>query len=74
MFITAIGFVGLNVYNTINAMILLKCVSMSNQECMVRQSNYPYCVAVNKCSGSCNDINNPYSKFCVPGFVKYINI
>ena len=36
MFIKAIGFVGLNVYNTINVMILLKCVSMSNQECMVR--------------------------------------
>ena len=35
MFITAIGFAGLNGYNTMNAIIPLKCVSMSNQESMV---------------------------------------
>ena len=55
----------------------LKCVSINNQECKVRpeiiniNSNkplfYPYSIKVNKCSGSCNDINDPYSKLCVPG-------
>ena len=57
--------------------IPLKCVSINNQECKVRpeiiniNSNkplfYPYSIKVNKCSGSCNDINDPYSKLCVPG-------
>ena len=50
----------------------LKYASMSNQECKVRpaiiniDSNeplfYAYCIVVNKCRGSCNDINNPYPK------------
>ena len=35
---------------------------------------YPYIVLVNKCSGTCNNINNPYAKLCVPGAVKDINI
>ena len=57
--------------------IPLKYVSINNQECKVRpeiiniNSNkplfYPYSIKVNKCSGSCNDINDPYSKLCVPG-------
>ena len=62
----------------------LKCVSMSNQECKVRpetiniNSNepllYPYSVLVNKCRGSCNDINNPYAKLCVPDVAKTMNV
>ena len=32
---------------------------------------YPYIIEVNNCSGSCNNINDPYSKLCV---VKSINI
>ena len=83
VFITAIAFIGLNVYNAMNA-IPLKHVSMSNQECRVRQvimiinSNehlfYPCSVTVSKCSGSCNDINNLYTKLCVPDVVKNMNI
>ena len=55
--------------NTLNA-IPLKCVSMNIQECKVRSeiininsnepSFYPYSVLVNKCSGSYNNINDPY--------------
>ena len=62
----------------------LKCVSMSNQECKIRpetiniNSNepllYPYSVLVNKCRGSCNDINNPYAKLCVPDVAKTMNV
>lgn len=49
----------------------LKSISMNNQEYKVRQtmvnitSNellfYSYSVFVNKCSGSWNDINNPFT-------------
>ena len=35
---------------------------------------YPYNIKVNKCSGSCNDINDPYLKLCVPDVVKNINV
>ena len=52
----------------------LKCVSMSNQKCKGSpeiidvNSNepvfYPYSIKVNKCSGSCNNIIDPYAKLC----------
>ena len=35
---------------------------------------YPYSVLINKCSGSCNDIDNPYAKLCIPDVLKDINI
>ena len=35
---------------------------------------YPYNALVNKCSGSCDTINNPVAKLCVPGIIKRINI
>ena len=54
----------------------LKCVSMNDQVCKVRPeiininsnepSFYTYIVKINKCSGSCNNINYPYAKLCVP--------
>ena len=60
----------------------LKCVSMNNQECRIRpkiinsNSNelvfYPYKIKVNKCSGSCNNINNPYGKLCILDVIKDI--
>ena len=62
----------------------LNCVSMNNQECKVRPkivdiiSNnpmfYPFSIKVNKCSGNCNNINNPYAKICVPDIVKDLNV
>ena len=61
----------------------LKFISMSNQECKIRPeiiivnsdepSFYPYSVKINKCSGSCNNINNPYANICIPDVVKNIN-
>ena len=57
---------------------------MSHQKCEPRpeminiNSNepllYPYSILVNKCSGNCNDINDPYAKLCVPDVVKGINV
>ena len=35
---------------------------------------YSYRILVNKWSGSCNDINNPYAKLCVPDIVKDMTI
>ena len=62
----------------------LECVSMKNQKCKVRpeiinvNSNepifYPYSIKANKYSGSCNEINDPYSKLCVPDAVRILNI
>ena len=64
----------------------LVCVSVVNQKCMPRPKIldvnegvgealfYPYNVLVNKCSGSCNTLDNPMSKICVPKIVKNVNM
>ena len=62
----------------------LECISMNNQECKARpkiidlNNNepvfYPYSIKVNKCSGSCSNINDPYAKLCVPDITKNINV
>ena len=62
----------------------LRCILIKNQECKVRpkivdiNSNnpkfYPFSIKINKCSGSCNNINNPYAKICVPNDVKDLNV
>ena len=62
----------------------LECVSINNQECRARPEvininsnellSYPYSILVNKCSGSCNNINDPFAKLYVPDFVKGINV
>ena len=35
---------------------------------------YPYNVLVNKCSGSCNMLDDPIAKLCVPNIIKKINM
>ena len=35
---------------------------------------YPYNVSVNKYSGSCNTLNDPMAKLCVPNIIKRINM
>ena len=62
----------------------LSCISMNNQACKVRpeiinvNSNnpvfYTFSIKTNKCSGNCNNINNPYAKICVPVAVKDLNV
>ena len=62
----------------------LECVSMNNQECRKRtkiidiNNNepvfYPFSINVNKCSESCNNINDLNAKLCAPGVVKNINV
>ena len=62
----------------------LVCVLMNNQECKIRteiinlNTNepmfYPYSIKINRCKGSCNTINNPYAKICVPDQIKNTNV
>ena len=35
---------------------------------------YPFSIKVNKCSGNCNNINDPYAKICVSDTVKDLNV
>ena len=53
----------------------LECVSINNQECKMRRkiididnnepTFYPFSISINKCSGGCNNINDPYAKLCL---------
>ena len=62
----------------------LECMFVVNQKCMSRPKIinincnelifYPYRIKVNKCSGSCNNINDPFAKLCVPDITKNINV
>ena len=64
----------------------LECVSVASQKCMPRPKIldvnegvgealfYPYNVLVNKCSGSCNTLDNPMSRICVPKIIKNVNM
>ena len=54
----------------------LSCISINNQECKIRPeiininsyepAFYPFSIKTSKCSGNCNNINDPYAKMCVP--------
>ena len=35
---------------------------------------YPFSIKTGKCSGSCNNINDPYAKMCVPDVIKHLNV
>ena len=55
----------------------LECVSVVNQKCMPRPKILDVNEGigeVNKCSGSCNTLDNPMSKICVPKIVKNVNM
>ena len=64
----------------------LECLSVINQKCMPRSKIlyvnegvgealfYLYNVLVNKCSGSCNTLDDPMARLCVPNIIKRVNI
>ena len=35
---------------------------------------YPFSIKTSKCSGSCNNINDPYAKICVLDVIKDLNV
>ena len=57
---------------------------MSNQECKTRPQVgnvngdepvfFPFSIETSNCSGTCNNINYPYAKICVPDVVKNLNV
>ena len=73
-FTEKVFFTGLTILSSVNPLnpipTSLKCVSMTNQECKVRLQIlnvnsdepvfYPFSIKTSKCSGSCNDINDPF--------------
>ena len=62
----------------------LNCFSISNQKCKTRPQIvnvneddpefFPFSIKTSKCSGSCNNINNPLTTLCVPDVVKNLNV
>ena len=81
-FVKKVFFLGLTILsNFTNA---LDCISMKNKECKTRaevininNNNtifYPFSIKINKCSGNCNNINNPYANICVPDVIKDLNV
>ena len=60
--------------STLTSVNLLSCISMNNQECKVRPQIvnvngddpvfFPFSIKTTKCSGTCNNINNPCVKLC----------
>ena len=73
----------INLYNVLKVKAL-ECISVINEKCMSRPKIidlnknepvfYPYSIKVNKCSGDCNNINDPVAKLCVPDIVRDMNI
>ena len=90
IFVTKVFSVGLTILssfineNSLSSATPLNCISMKNQECKTRpevinnNSNnpifYPFSIKINKCSGNCNSINNPYAKNCIPDVIKDLNV
>ena len=82
-FVLTVNSLGLTVLSS-NITSALNCVSIRNQKCKVRpkivdvSSNnptfYPFSVKINRCSGNCNTINDPYAKICVPDIVKNLKL
>ena len=64
----------------------LECVSLVNQKCMPRPKIldinegvgevlfYPFNFLVNKCSGSCDTLDDPMARWCVPNIIKNVNM
>ena len=83
-FIKKVFFIGLTVLSGFTEVKSISCISMNNQACKARpeiinvNSNnpifYPFSIKTNKCSGHCNNINDPYRKICVPDVKKDLNV
>ena len=64
----------------------LECLSVTDQKCIPRPKIlngsegigealfYSYTVLVNKCSGSCNTLDDPMAKLCVLNIIKNVNM
>ena len=76
--------IGLTILSFFTNVSSLSRISMKNKPCKARPQIvnvnsdnpifYPFSIKTNKCSGNCNNINDPYSKICVPDVVKNLNV
>ena len=83
-FVKNLFLVGLTILSRLTNVNSLNCISMNSQECKARpqivnvNSNnpifYPFSIKTSKCSGNCNNINDPYAKIYVPDVVKNLNV
>ena len=83
-FIKKVSFVGLTILSSFTSVNSWSCISMNNQSCKARpeiinfNSNnpvfYPFSIKTSKCSGNCNNINDPYAKISVPDVAKDLNV
>ena len=79
IFISALMYFG-----NLSSVNSLEYTSLKNQDCKVRPEIvningndsifYPFSIKINKCSGNCNNISNPYARICVPDTVKNLNV
>ena len=75
-FVKKASFEGLTILSSFTNANLLSCISMNNQKCKTRPQVvkvngdepvfFPFSIKTSKCSGSCNNINYPCAKLCVP--------
>ena len=75
-FVTKVFFLGL----TISQILQILQILFKNQESKIRPEIininsinpifYPFSIKINKCSGNCNNISDPYSRICIPDAVK----
>ena len=80
IFISAMMYFSYN----LSSLKSLQCISIRNQECKVRLEFvnvnskepvfFPFSIKTSKCSGSCNNINDPYAKWYVPDVIKNLNV
>ena len=81
-FVKKVFFLGLTILSDFtNA---LDCISVKTQECKTRPEGIninsnnpifsPFSIKINKFSGNCNNINNPFAKICIPDVIKYLNV
>ena len=83
VFIKKVFYIGSLFLSSLVSTTSLNCISMKNQECKVRpeiinfNSNepvfYPFSIKTSKCSSSSNNINDSYTKICVPNVIKDLN-
>ena len=84
LFIKKCFFTGALFLSSLVSTTPLSCILMNNQACKVRPEVvnvnssmpvfYPFSIKTSKYSGSCNNINDPYAKICVPDAVKDLNV
>ena len=84
VFIKKFFYIGSLFLSNLVSTTSLNCILMKNQEYKGRPEIinfnstelvfYPFSIKTNKCSGSCNNINDPYAQICVPDVIKDLSV